>query len=94
MGNDMIQGRYTRIDFREIHKERKVRTVKLGSGRGNTKMKFTKVVVQIKAAGEALDGKQKGKTVYETFQSIDVEETTTEEVFGVIRRALENASKK
>jgi hypothetical protein len=89
----MIAGRYTRIDFRVFHKEKRKTKVKIGTPQSETKFKVEKIVVQVKTAGTGIEGKMKGKTVYQTFNSIDVIEATPSEVYAAILRGLEMAAK-
>lgn len=84
----MIHGRYTRIDFRIIPKERRNTNVKIGTRDEN------KIIVIVKKAFRGTEGKQKGKIVYETIDSIDVFEASPDEVLKVISGSLHAASAK
>ena len=91
----MIQGRYTRLDFRRISKRphtgvKRRNTVKLVR-KDEGKMKPSHVQVVLRIVGEGVEGKMKGKVMYQTFQSWDVEEATPNEVANVVYRALEVA---
>jgi hypothetical protein len=92
----MIQGRYTRIDFRESQKlKERIQEMIIG------KKDEQKIVVTIKTAQrdnrEKVDGeknKQFGKIVYETVESIDVYDAKPEDVVTAVNMGLESAAEK
>lgn len=98
----MIAGRYERIDFdppamldavrREIERKRNVKIIN-GTQTG-TKMKFSHVQVAVRLVGEGTEGKMVGKTVYKMYESIDIGDAKAEEVWSVVSRAIETATKK
>lgn len=97
----MISGRYERLDFdspgildavrREITKRRK--SVKIIRSE-ESKMKPKHIQVAIRIVGEGLEGKMKGKTVYQMHDSIEIGDAQPDEVTSIVRRAIETASTK
>lgn len=60
-------------------------TMKVGKPNEN------RVIVRVLEAKRATDGKQKGKVVYETFESFDVYEANAAEVYKVAFEAIRKA---
>lgn len=58
-----------------------------------SKMKVTGVQVAVRIVGEGLEGKMKGKTVYQMFESVDVSGAPPDQVWSVVLRALETAER-
>jgi hypothetical protein len=92
--NDMIPGRYTRIDFRAPKTQRRMENMKVGNLDDN------KIIVTVKEASrdmrEKVDGKVNkmfDKIVYKTVDSLDVREATGPEVFAAVKAGLEAAAR-
>ena len=83
IGSANLIGSVKQVMYKPIHKEKKVRL---------QSQEEQRIIVVVKQAKRATEGKMKGKVVYETVESLDVYDAKPEEVVLVISNGLRAAA--